>query len=284
MNGKKPEGEGYSRITPTAFGVTKLRAYSDIPYAEAVLKEIQGMPEVDDQIVYPPERAPQIEARYKLVDRMIAKSQVRQILELASGLTMRGLAMTQDSEVEYVELDLPEMVTTKESLLRAVLSGDSQPPNLHIESGNALNVEDISKVARYFKPEPVTVIHEGLLRYLNFSEKTTVARNVRSVLKRFGGVWITPDITLKSVLAVDNSQAPGQNQVIDSIVGRTIADNAFESVDAAQQFFESLGFTVEPHPLTEVIDDLSSPKKLGLNRKEVKRSLGEVTVFVMHIV
>ena len=40
---------------------------------------------------------------------------------------------------------------------------------------------------------------------LNFKEKTKVAKNVYTLLKKFGGVWITPDITFVE-LGIDSFQ------------------------------------------------------------------------------
>ena len=54
------------------------------------------------------------------------------------------------------------------------------------------------KATRFFNEEPIAVVNEGLLQYLDSQEKTVLGRNVHQLLKRFGGIWITPDISKRS--------------------------------------------------------------------------------------
>lgn len=274
----------FERTNLTAYGVAELRSYSDIPFSAEILEFIKNSTKPDDQLKYPTERAPQLEARYKLIDRLIVEAKIEQILELASGLSPRGLSMSQkDHKVDYVEMDLPDMIDVKKTLITKLLNGKNFPSNLRLIKGNALNIKDIEEAMQFLEPKPMIIAHEGLLRYLNFSEKKIVARNVRDILKRYGGIWITSDITLRSVLEIESKQAPDQIQTINKMIGRTVSDNAFESIDDAQKFFESFGFIVEKHSFTETIGDLVSPKKLNLSVDKVKNILGEAVVFVMRI-
>lgn len=71
----------------------------------------------------------------------------------------------------------------------------------HIVSGNALNYDDFIKCEKYFNPDKeLAVINEGLLRYLTFEEKKLVATNIYNYLKKYGGVWITCDVTPKKFI------------------------------------------------------------------------------------
>src|SRR3954466_12216853 len=95
----------------TADAVARLRAYTDIPLSKEIidaalsLEKDRGQKLEADKLP-PIEMAPYFEARYLLTDREIAKSGCRQILELASGLSPRGMVMAKDEGVNYAELDL----------------------------------------------------------------------------------------------------------------------------------------------------------------------------------
>ena len=126
-------------------------------------------------------------------------------------------------------------------------------------------------------------MNEGLLRYLSFKEKAVVARNIHFLLSQFGGVWITPDITLANIIKVENSVTQNQTEKAHALVGTNVENNSFESIEKAQEFFENLGFTVERHSFMEVIDELVSPKRLGQTQQEVGALLKDPCVFVMRI-
>ena len=100
---------------------------------------------------------------------------------------------------------------------------------------------------------------------------------------QFGGVWITPDITLANIIKTENSVTKNQTDKIHALIGTNVEKNSFESVEKAQEFFVNLGFTVERHSFMEVIDELVSPKKLGQTQQEVETLLKDPYVFVMKI-
>ena len=62
------------------------------------------------------------EARYKSLTQLIIQSAASQVLELASGYSLRGLDLTRSDAIRYVETDLPDVVATKVSLLEDLLS------------------------------------------------------------------------------------------------------------------------------------------------------------------
>src|SRR5438132_12770581 len=78
---------------------------------ERLLREHQMRPE--ELLWY----APLFEVRYKSIAATLRKLAVSQVLELASGVALRGLAMTRDPSVTYVESDLQELTDAKVSLV-----------------------------------------------------------------------------------------------------------------------------------------------------------------------
>ncbi|MFB3764983.1 MAG: class I SAM-dependent methyltransferase [Methanotrichaceae archaeon] len=234
------------------------------------------------------------EARYKIVNYLLKAHHINQILEIASGVSPRGLEMARDPSVEYVEVDLIDAIQVKKDIIKRLIAKSivSKQPNLHLEEGNALNLQDLLKATRFFGERPIAVVNEGFLDYLDLEEKTIFARNVHRLLERFGGIWITPDIptkaqdeqvvsSVKHLLSNETLQERAGN--IRRITGVDILKNRFESEDVAQTFFENLGFIVEQHRSSEVIDELVSPQKGNQRLEEVEKVIRPMAVFVMEI-
>lgn len=276
----------YERISPTAWSVAYRRTFSDIPYSQEIFEEMEkirvknGDPELPKELKTP-EISPQLEARYKLVNNLLRETGAEQIIEVASGFSPRGLELSSNKNIEFVEVDLAGIMSQKQKIATAI-KNEELPSNLHLEVGNALDLASLETAIKYFKSDkPIAVVNEGLMRYLNFEQKSAYAKNVHSLLKRFGGVWITPDITLKGIMDRENAIAKNKNKRIKKITGINIDLNCFENVDQAQEFFENLGFTIERHNFLEVVNELASPQRIGLPREEVEATLKPTFVFVM---
>ncbi|MGC9599586.1 MAG: class I SAM-dependent methyltransferase [Minisyncoccia bacterium] len=290
--GKVKKENGYEKIGPMAWAVAYFRTFSDIKYAKEIFEELDSVVKPADPVrleyMESAKRfnfAPQFEARYKLINRLLKENKTNQILELAAGLAGRGLAMAEeDPSLQYVEVDLPAMAAHKRRMLQNLFAkGKAKPQsNLHVEDGNALDENSLFAATRYFKDEPISVVNEGLLRYLTLDEKKIVAENVCSLLQKFGGVWITSDITTKKVLAYEEERTDNLARV-KAMAGIDVEANRFEDQDAAQKFFEDLGFSVERHSFLEAANELVSPKKLGLSDQEVENMIKHATVFVMRL-
>ena len=197
----------YERISPTAWGIAYRRTFFDIPYSTEIFHELQ-------RIMAPPELTPeledekasahdlQFEARFRLVSRLLEEKGVDQIIEIASGFSPRGLILAQDPSITYVELDLQRILRAKRDIVEKLVQQAKVPrrSNLHFREGNALAMQDLKGAVQAFKDRPIAVIHEGLLRYLSFQEQALIAENIHRLLERFGGIWITPDISVQKEL------------------------------------------------------------------------------------
>lgn len=274
----------YTPITPTAWMIAYIRTLTDIPYATEIFDEFERLRQSQGEGPVPEELkqsdiAPQIEARYKIIDREIKRNGAKQILEIASGLSPRGLDLSKDPSYHYVEFDLPAITKQKEEIAR-ILGG--QRANLTFRSGNALDPHDLEEAVKFFdKAKPLIITNEGLLRYLNMEEKAIVAKNVLSILSDFEGVWITPDITLRKVLLADRLATDGQVDKIMKDTGVDMSKNRFETAEEAQKFFENLGFSVERYGFDEMASELVSPQRLGLSKEQTTQLLESPELCVM---
>ncbi|MFA6424459.1 MAG: class I SAM-dependent methyltransferase [Candidatus Magasanikbacteria bacterium] len=278
----------YEMISPTAWTVAYRRTFSDIPYSKEIYQELEknliknNAPDLPDEYKFLA-MAPLFEARHKLINKLVVAEENFQILDIAAGLTPRGLEMTINKNITYLEVDLPEIIRQKRLIVKEIFKRDTihGREKLQIKVGDALNLKSLKRaVVDLNKNKSLTIITEGLLRYLNFPEKKTVAENVKALLKKFGGVWITPDIIYKGNLKpkfVEN------NNRVAKLTGINIEENKFASVQTAKIFFQDLGFTIESYPFTEVLNNLTSPKRLKMSPKEVNDVIETRVVFVMRL-
>ena len=276
--------EGSGAVGYTAVWTAYLRSFSDIPLSKE-LYELLSKREYGQQAValQEPSIAPQYEARYKILTKLLLESGIDQVLELAAGFSGRGMTLTEKYPLRYVELDLPDVIAEKRSLVDTLRKG-KLAATLQLVAGNALNQADMERAVAEFNPEkPTIILNEGLLRYLNFQEKTIVAQHVHGLLERFGGQWITPDISLATLLDLEDKVASGHTENLRRVSGKSIEGNLFDDVHHAICFFEDLGFTIERHSLLEVMDELASPAKLSIAPTDVEKMIAPAHVFVMRV-
>ena len=242
-------GYDFSRVSATALLPVLARGeFTDIPYAKEMLTYLRTRVAFPEQSAE--KYAPFFDARFKSVNSILAELHSTQILELAAGFSPRGMDLSQRGVI-YVETDLPGMIEQKRHLVAAILG--AIPPNLRFAPASVLDRDDLMTACARFRPEPVAITTEGLLRYLTFPEKTQLAANVHAILSQYGGVWITPDIHLRQ-WTLDRSDAAFHQRQAEQI-GRDVDPNYFDDLAHARSFFEGCGFAVEERLLLEGIRD-----------------------------
>lgn len=241
----------FRRVSVTALIPAFSRgAYTSIPYAKEMLAFLRGRGASLSEGPWSEEAArafaPVFDARFRAVTRAVAEKAATQVLELAAGLSPRGMELASQGVV-YVETDLAESMDRKREIVTAVLG--AVPENLHLCTANALDRAQLLECcAPFVAGRPVAVAMEGLLRYLTFDEKALVARNVHAILQRYGGWWITPDVHLRTLT---QRQTSDYRQKERETLGRSLDANYFEDLDHALRFFAGCGFAVDSRPLFE---------------------------------
>jgi len=275
----------YEKISPTAKFVAYLRTFSNIPFAKEISEE-SGAERTYQELAGESKESlirfsPYWEARYKATDRIIMQRGITQILEVAAGLSPRGLAMTADPDVIYAATDLPEILEQEKAMAEAILSRlNSSRPNLHFETANALDLESLLRASSIFTADrPLAIITEGLLPYFNREEEAMLAKNIRDILSRYHGVWITSDVHTKQyremASRLDGNLRQRQDR-ISSSTGSNIESNLFMDENEVQEFFHKAGFQIEEYPYSNITHDLTSLRNnvfLELTQKDVERML-----------
>lgn len=124
--------------------------------------------------------------RHAMIDHLLGASGARQVLELAAGLSRRGVAVSADPAIRYTEVDLRHVVEKKRALLdrspagRVVLAR----PNLRLVARDVTE----EALADLVEPgAPLFVIAEGLLMYLSPEKQRALFRAAHALLARAGG-------------------------------------------------------------------------------------------------
>lgn len=283
----EPQASSFDKISPTALMVTYARQFTDIPYSKELAQLVDAQTFVEPLIEKESEKpigvAALIEARYKAIDWVMAQFEATQVIELASGLLPRGMIVSQNPLVTFVESDLPAMISRKQQLVKQLIG---ERPNLHFTAIDATSRPSQFPIqANYLNQElPVVILCEGLLMYLTLAEKQQVCANVREMLQVYGGVWITSDFYTKDRLGrvqPNNLALQKLTEMVSSMTGRAVRDNYFDSLDHAKQFASEQGFCVEEYSMLDVMDKLTCLEPLGIDPELAKSLLAARSVLAL---
>ncbi len=281
----------FDRVSMTARFVAYWRQFTDIPFARDVAAYIEANGAIEtflrDNRIEPHEiswYAPLFEVRYKSIREAIRRKGIKQVLELASGWSLRGLSMTGDPDVTYVETDLEDLTARKAGLVstlrqRYTLADYS---NFHLVAANALDRSQLLAAAGYFrKDRPIAIVSEGLFPYLTLQEMETVIGHVKEILLTFDGVWITPDFLLKK----DGTRALAQRRKVGEamaeLTGRKLHRTMFEDERRLFSFFDASGLHVETLNQVELTADIVSPGMLKLPATVIENAKPKLHLWVL---
>jgi O-methyltransferase involved in polyketide biosynthesis len=280
--------KSYEKISPTAKLTAYLRTFTDIPYTKEIAVETGAKKTFQELAGESKESmvrfAPFWEARYKVTNRILAENNMTQVLEIAAGLSPRGLAMTRNPDVVYVVTDLPEMLEVEETIAEIIIAkSNGHRSNLHFQAASALDMESLSKAATAFKfDRPLAIITEGLFPYFNRREQGVLAGNIHEVLGKYGGLWIVSDVHNRGYwqeISQLDDKFRKRLSAISSSTGSNIENNVFADKDDMEQFFGKAGFRVEEYSHLNVLEDLSSVKLLNLNQEERQKIRRGLEIF-----
>lgn len=272
--------DNFESISPTAIVTAYPRQFTDIPYEKQIYEWLKANCKNND-VKLNKLLAPEIEARYKLTNKILNDLNIKQIVEIAAGYSSRGIIYAQKG-YEYIEMDLEEVTRNKIRLLKDIAN---IPNTLHITSGNALNYADFEKCSKFLdKNKEVAIINEGLLRYLTFEEKEIVAKNIYNVLKKYNGVWITCDVTPKKFIEKQNECLPDFNNNLNQVTSRNDLQDRFDDIEHIKSFMMKIGFkNIEIHRFIEMKEQLKSFEILGVAKEEYDELLENAIVAIIKI-
>lgn len=259
-----------STISPSAYALLLMKGQTNIPYARqaADLLRQQTPTDIPSFSTNPAEywtRVMHFESRYWSINQLMEGLTAMNILELSSGFSFRGLAMSEEKPVYYIDTDLPNIIAGKQKFIDAFAAArtqpaeaaethaDAQPPHEaartrlpgHYEllPMNALDPLAFEAIVNRFPPGPITIVNEGLLVYLDPQEKERLCRNILTTLRNRGGHWITADIY---IMRKQDDPLKEKNESWRRWERQhRIEEKKFPSFHEAENFFHRMGFKIE---------------------------------------
>lgn len=284
-------------MTPATISVTaKVSAYyrkfSDIAFAAEVASLIgadDAVAEIGRQhgleLAKLTTYAPMFEARYKSITQLIRKAGASQVLELACGYSLRGLDLTRDGSLRYVETDLPDVVAAKDGLLDEIRRRHAIAPSpLHVvAAADVLDLEQLrAATASLDRTRPLLVLCEGLIGYLTREETARVAVNVRRLIGEFSrGWWIVPDFAFQSEIRNLPAERVRLREAITGVTQRQLDASAFEDADNLASFLGDIGFETLVRSQIDETPSFSTIAALGLSPDVLDRLRPALRVWLM---
>jgi O-methyltransferase involved in polyketide biosynthesis len=175
------------------------------------------------------------ESRYWSIDQLLSELPVKNILELSSGFSFRGIDVIMKKDAYYIDTDLPDVINIKKDFVYALKSGKITHGKLELLPLNALNEEQFQRVLEHFPSGEVVILNEGLLMYLDASEKEKLCTIIKKILQERGGYWITADVYLKK--KNEEIGLEFDNETKDFFYRHNVEENKFESFSEANANF-----------------------------------------------
>ncbi len=284
-----------AHISVTAKVSAYYRKFSDIAFATEVATLI-GADEAFAEIVrdhaLEPDKltfyAPMFEARYKSITQLIRECGASQVLELASGYSLRGLDLTRSGSLRYVETDLRDVVAAKVDLLEDVRTRHGILPSpFHVVTvADVLDVDQLRTAAASFdRGRPLMVLCEGLVGYLTREETGRLTANVHSLLSEFpGGWWLVPDFAFKTEIRDLPPERIRLREAITGVTQRQLDAAAFEDGDELASVLRRVGFNMNVCSQVDKTASFSTIAALGLSPAVIERMRPLLRVWVMTLV
>ena len=270
------EQKDFTSISPSAKSLLLMKGYTDIPYAKQMAALLQGAEVFDlnfnDKDFWFWIRVMHFESRYWSIDQLLKQSDNKNILEVSSGYSLRGLDLCiKDESIHYIDTDLPEIVALKQSMIADLQLDKDVKGTFELLPLNAMDVSAFNHVISRFNNQPLTIVNEGLLMYLNVEEKKQLCKTIHTTLKRSGGCWITADVYVKRSAEMTAS-LPQTKSETAFFEQHNIEENKFENYEAAQAFFEDQGFRLVKEAVPNYQDLSVMPHLLQVLPEELRNN------------
>lgn len=270
------EQKDFSSVSPSAKSLLMMKGYTNIPYAKQTAAQMEGSEVFDlnfnDKDFWFWARVMHFESRYWSIDQLLRQTGSKNILELSSGYSLRGLDLcVKNKDVHYIDTDLPEVITLKQNMIASLQLDNEVAGKLELMPLNAMDVFAFNDVVSRFGEGSLTIVNEGLLMYLNLDEKKQLCSTIHSTLKQHGGCWITADIYVRRTMEQLASMPKSQSEA-NFMEQHHIEENKFETYESARAFFEEQGFEVVTEATPNYQELSSMPHLIKTLPEEVRNS------------
>ncbi|NNP73152.1 leucine carboxyl methyltransferase [Acinetobacter defluvii] len=160
-----------------------------------------------------------------------------QVLEIAAGLSPRGWWFREHfPQIDYRELDLPEMAKTKQAALKQINA--ASPDVLSVD----LFTEDFKNAFAVFDPQrPLVIISEGLINYFEKSLLQQLLKSIVNYGQNFTVLHYLTDIYPEPTKNKLASVIWNSSKLL-KVVSRSAFSFHFQTPQEVRVFFQKAGF------------------------------------------
>lgn len=242
----RPLPRGSESISPTAHYTGYVWARNGLGEPSLATHAGRAMYAAGQTVLGPAGRlgAPTLEhfllARHRIIDRLlddaIVAGRVTTVVEIAAGMSPRGLRVTREHPTtSYVEADLPAMARRKRTALRGI---DHDASRLRVEPVDAFSPELEELLAGLPADGGVAVVTEGLLNYFPTHHVRQLWTRLASALQgRPPGLYLSDLHVVSEAGLVDRAFAQALGWAV-----RGRVHLHFDDPRAAQQALLAAGF------------------------------------------
>ncbi len=131
-----------------------------------------------------------LEIRFRTTGALAGEAGAQTIVDLPCGYTPRGLQFGRKG-ISYVGLDLPATIQDLQRIVMP-LADENAPSAPRYAAVDATNYTSLERALSGITG-PICVTTEGLVMYFNDSEAVALCDNIRRLLLKYSGCWITSD-------------------------------------------------------------------------------------------
>jgi O-methyltransferase involved in polyketide biosynthesis len=128
--------------------------------------------------------------RHTFIDALLHSTRPARVLELAAGLSRRGVTLSGKWDVDYVEVDQAPVIATKRALLGRSAEGRAALARTNLRMVGADVLATSLDVLAPRDGRALTVVAEGLMMYLDADAQRALAKAVAARLADGGGVFV----------------------------------------------------------------------------------------------
>ncbi len=193
------EKELYERANPvskTAVTTLAQRAAAGYEKAAEILKRLDVDMEYYKNSAVTNERVRNVgilihELRHVAMNRTIEETGIDNVFDLPCGYSQRVFEML-DLGKTYVGGDLPAVINSFVPVVNEMLT-DEEKKRVAFKVADVTSYESLEKAVAHIDG-PICIPMEGLTVYLNKEEKTRLFSNMKRLLAKKGGCWLSADV------------------------------------------------------------------------------------------
>jgi O-methyltransferase involved in polyketide biosynthesis len=260
----------FESISPSAKSLLLTKALTNIPFGKEAAGLIWGVKSIESTKEKLSSlgflmRLLHFEMRYLSIDKALLETRVKNIIELSSGFSFRGLSMCKDPGVFYIDTDLPEIIENKKAILLELTKSfcNYGIDNLFLQALNVLDRTAFTEIIDRFPTGPIAIVNEGLLVYFDEEQKQRLCKIIHDILMEKSGYWITADIYIKRETQDSTTNGFYIEKGKRFIAEHQVEENKFENFEAAEKFFKDCGFNI--HKKIDIPSSQLSSRKLLAN-------------------